>query len=162
MWCFVGKAEFSIKGVSRKNVKEQKESTITWGQGGWKKNTWINNVEANKVLAVLSTAVLQHVLSLWLQSQGHFPKGRKALYCTRWEHEHTGNMQWLVSAEGKKILKKSPVYNNSKQTTNMMLPEDLHRDETWSQKSYKANIQPTVLDTYLNTTNSASLKLLCG
>lgn len=37
MWRFVEKGEFSIKGVSRKKLKDQEESTITWGQGGWKK-----------------------------------------------------------------------------------------------------------------------------
>lgn len=107
MWCFVEKAEFSIKGVSRKKLKEQKESTITWGRGGWKKkkNTWISNVEVNKVLAVLSTAVLQHLQSLWLQSQGLFPKEIKALYCTIWQHEHIANMHWLVSAEERKFWK---------------------------------------------------------
>lgn len=37
MWGFVEKAEFSIKRVSRKKLKEQKESAITWGRGGLEK-----------------------------------------------------------------------------------------------------------------------------
>lgn len=73
-------------------------------------------------------------------------------------------MHWLVSAKGKKILekKKTPIYNNSKQTNNLMLPEDLHRDDYTGVKILKVNIQRAVLDIYLNTTNFASLKQLRG